>query len=185
VTRHLPAAFLAASAVGGLSNMTGVFFDTSWHRSFGRDTFFIWPHLCIFIGAFVVGVACFAAVITASAGWAAAYGGPVLRWRFLRLPTGFAIACIGILVALSAGPIDAYWHWLYGKDVLIWSFPHLLLHYGGAVAASGLLHRSLFVLAHYTQVPETRTADFYPLLVSLFLPVIFVAGVRAHLIVTS
>ena len=207
--RHLPAVFLAASAVGGLSIMTGVFFDTSWHRSLGRDTFFIWPHLCIFIGAFVVGVACFAAVITASFGWPHAYGGVVWHWRRLRFPAGFAMACVGILMTLSAGPIDAYWHWLYGKDVLIWSFPHLLLYYGGGVAASGLLlaaaaekgrgvfarrwlwfvtmtvivedllHRSLFVLAHYTQVPETRTADFYPLLVSLFLPVIFVAGVRA------
>ena len=209
MTRNLPAVFLAAAAVGGLSIMTGVFFDTSWHRSIGRDTFFIWPHLCIFIGAFVVGVASFSGVATASVGRAEAFGGTVLRLGPLRLPAGFAIACVGILVVLAAGPIDAYWHWLYGKDVLIWSFPHLLLYYGGGVAAVGLLlaaaaekgrgvfarrwlwlatmiviledlvHRSLFVLAHYTQVPETRTADFYPLLVSLFLPLIFVAGVRA------
>src|SRR2546428_2500337 len=209
MAQNLPAVFLAAAAVGGLSIMTGVFFDTSWHRSIGRDTFFIWPHLCIFIGAFVVGVASFPGVATATIGRAESYGCALLLLHPLRLPAGFAIACVGILVVLAAGPIDAYWHWLYGKDVLIWSFPHLLLYYGGGVAAVGLLlaaaaekgrgvfarqwlwlatmiviledlvHRSLFVLAHYTQVPETRTADFYPLLVSLFLPLIFVAGVRA------
>src|SRR3989442_13038966 len=107
---NLPAVFLAAAAVGGLSIMTGVFFDTSWHRSIGRDTFFIWPHLCIFIGAFVVGVASFSGVATASIGRAGASGGTVLRLGPLRFPAGFATPVVGILFVLAPRPLTPYWH---------------------------------------------------------------------------
>src|SRR5207247_596503 len=42
-----------------------------------------------------------------------------------------------------------------------------------------LLQRVHYGLAHYTQVPETRTADFYPMLVALSVPALLVIAARA------
>ena len=204
-----PNLLLATAIVGGACAMIGVFLDTAWHRSVGRDSFFILPHLFIYVGALAIGVSAFAGIAAASLGNASAFGGRVIARGRVRLPAGFSIASLGILTVLAAGPLDAFWHWMWGKDVLIWSVPHLQLHFGAAITAVGLLlavagqhghgvfrrrwlwhfamlavlvdlvHRALFVLAHYTMVPETRTPDFYPVLVSLFLPMVFVAAARA------
>src|SRR3989441_5942204 len=110
---------------------------------------------------------------------------------------------------MAAAPVDAWWHATFGKDVLIWSPPHLQLHLGAGVAAIGLLfavaaqrgrgalasawlwrgamlavlvdlvHRGHFILAHYTMLPHTRTPDLYPFLVALLAPVVLVAAARA------
>jgi hypothetical protein len=42
-----------------------------------------------------------------------------------------------------------------------------------------LIHRGLFVQAHYTMIPESRTPDFYPFLASLLLPMVLVAASRS------
>jgi len=48
-----------------------------------------------------------------------------------------------------------------------------------ALVIADLLQRVHYGLAHYTQVPETRTADFYPLLVALAVPALLVTAARA------
>src|SRR5206468_1418959 len=112
-------------------------------------------------------------------------------------------------VITAAAPVDAWWHDTFGKDVLIWSPPHLQLHLGAGIAAIGLLfavaaqrgrgalagawlwrgamlavlvdlvHRGHFILAHYTILDHARTPDLYPLLVAPLVPVALVPAARA------
>lgn len=187
--------------------MAGVFLDTAWHRTLGRDSFFLLPHLFVYAGGLGIWSAAVAAIAVATRGGDA--GGPTLSVGGLRLPLGFTLAALGVLTVGAAAPVDIWWHSRYGKDALIWSFPHLMGHFGAGLAAVGLLfavagraghgwfararvwraamllivvdlvHRALFVLAHYTMVPATRTPDFYPFLASLTLPLVLVTAARA------
>src|SRR5438132_1359547 len=209
VTGSFPAVAIAVAIVSGAAGMVGVYLDTAWHRTVGRDSFFIPPHVFIYCGGLGVLGAALASVARATLGRAEDFGGPILRLRRLRLPLGFAVTALGIFVIMAAAPVDAWWHNTFGKDVLIWSPPHLQLHLGAGIAALGLLfavaaqrgrgalarpwlwrcailailvdlvHRGHFVLAHYTMLPHARTPDLYPFLVALLAPVVLVAAARA------
>ncbi len=198
---------VAALAAGGVG-MAGVFLDTAWHRTIGRDSFFVLPHLFIYLGGLGIWTASLLAIVHASRGGGRAFGGPILRWGRARVPFGFGLAILGVLTVGAAAPVDVWWHWMYGKDALIWSFSHLMGHFGAGITAIGLLfvvaaqrgrgwfgrpapwrvalllvfmdlvHRGLFVQAHYTMIPESRTPDFYPFLSALLLPMVLVAATR-------
>jgi hypothetical protein len=200
---------IALAIVSGAAGMVGVYLDTAWHRTIGRDSFFIVPHLFIYGGGLGVWAAALGAIAHATLGRGDEFGGSIVRLARLRLPLGFAITAFGILVILAAAPVDAWWHNTFGKDVLIWSPPHLQLHLGAGIAAIGLLfavaaqrgrgalarpslwrgamlavlvdlvHRGHFTLAHYTMLSHTRTPDLYPFLVALTAPVVLVAAARA------
>ncbi|PYN29719.1 MAG: hypothetical protein DMD98_20715 [Candidatus Rokuibacteriota bacterium] len=205
----VPDVALALAIVSGAAGMVGVYLDTAWHRTVGRDSFFILPHVFIYCGGLGVWAGALASVARATFGHADEFGGPVYRWGPLRLPFGFTLTALGILMILAAAPVDAWWHNTFGKDALIWSPPHLQLHCGAGIAALGLLfaaaaqhgrgalgrpwlwraamlailvdlvHRGHFVLAHYTMLPHTRTPDLYPFLVALLAPFVLVAAARA------
>lgn len=189
--------------------MWGVYFDTAWHRTIGRDSFWALPHLFIYGGGFLVWVADVAAIVLATRGRLADLGGIVLHAGPLRLPLGFALSALGTAVIVLAVPTDLTWHAVFGKDLLIWSPPHLQGVVGGALGALGilfaiagqkgrgpfrrlglwrfamllplvdLLHYVHWSLAHYTIFPWTRTPDFYPYIVALTVPMTVVAGARA------
>ena len=207
--RRLPDLAIATAIVSGAVGMAGVFLDTAWHRTLGRDSLFILPHLFIYSGGLGIWAASVACVTAATLGGAGDFGGAILAVGRLRIPAGFGIAALGVLIVGAAAPVDVWWHWLYGKDALIWSFSHLMGHFGAGVTAIGLLfavggqagrgvfrrrwlwrlvmlavfvdliHRALFVQAHYTMIPESRTPDLYPYLASLLLPLVLVAAARA------
>jgi len=189
--------------------MWGVYFDTAWHRTVGRDTFFSLPHLFIYGAGFLVWVACVGAVVLATRGRLRDLGGIVLRAGPVRLPLGFALCGLGTAIIVLAVPADLTWHAVFGKDLLIWSPPHLQGVVGGAIGALGilfavaaqkgrgalaspgrwrlvmllpfvdLLHYVHWSLAHYTMFPWTRTPDFYPYIVALTVPMLVVAAARA------
>ncbi len=189
--------------------MIGVYLDTAWHRTVGRDSFFILPHLFIYGGGLGIWAAALACIARATLGRGDEFGGPVLGLGRLRLPLGFALTAAGIVVIMAAAPVDAWWHNTFGKDVLIWSPPHLQLHLGAGITAIGLLfavaaqrgrgvlarpwlwqgamlgvlvdlvHRGHFVLAHYTMLAHARTPDLYPFLVAMLAPFVLTAAARA------
>jgi hypothetical protein len=195
--------------VAGALAMWGVYFDTAWHRTVGRDTFFSLPHLFIYGGGALVWVACVTAITLASRRRLDHLGGIVLRAGPVRLPLGFAISALGTGIIVLAVPTDLTWHAVFGKDLLIWSPPHLQGVVGGALGALGvgfaiagqrgrgpfrrawlwrvamllplvdMLHYVHWSLAHYTIFPWTRTPDFYPYVVALTVPIILVAAARA------
>jgi len=157
----------------------------------------------------LVWIACVAAITLETRGRLADLGGTVLRAGPVRLPLGFAIAALGTAIIVLAVPTDLTWHAVFGKDLLIWSPPHLQGVVGGAIGGLGvvfaiagqkgrgplaredvwyvamllplvdLLHYVHWSLAHYTIFPWTRTPDFYPYLVALTVPMVFVAAARA------
>ncbi|HBH00826.1 MAG: hypothetical protein A2X36_02085 [Elusimicrobia bacterium GWA2_69_24] len=202
------AGLVVLGLVSGAAGMVGVYLDTAWHRSVGRDSFFILPHLFIYGGGLGVLAAALGGIALATR-TPGAVGGPVWRLGRLHLPAGFSVTALGIGVIMAAAPVDAWWHATFGKDVLIWSPPHLQLHLGAGITALGLLfavaaergrgvfarpwlwraamlavlvdlvHRGHFVLAHYTMLAHSRTPDLYPFLVALLAPVVLVAAARA------
>lgn len=199
---------LAAAYVGGAIGMWGTFYDTAWHRTLARDTFWSLPHLFMYGGGVVVWLAVTTALVLASREMLPDLGGPVGRLGPVRLPFGFALATLGVLIVIFAAPVDIWYHGYFGKDVLIWSPPHMQAVVGGIVAASGLLfaaaaqcgrgalrhpalwmlavllpavhviHLAHYALAHYTMTPWTRTPDFYPLLMAIMFPALLVALAR-------
>jgi hypothetical protein len=71
-----PASVLAVAYIGGAVGMWGTFYDTAWHRTVGRDTFWSLPHLFIYGGGALVWLAVCVAGALMSRGRLADVGGP-------------------------------------------------------------------------------------------------------------
>jgi hypothetical protein len=186
---------LVVGLIGTLLSWFGSGWDVSWHRVFGRDTFWSTPHLFIYTGVTLWGVAALIATGTAMAG--RPIRGRALVLGPLRAELGLALLGVGALVTILAGPFDNLWHSLFGRDVDIWSPPHLAGIAGGAIGLLGWLAAtapgvfpiddrlrrllrlftlgnmcavSVFALNFYYITSVTREALFYPLSVAALLP---------------
>lgn len=207
LSRDPAGTLILAAMITGVSGTFGGFFDTAWHRTVGRDSFFVLPHLLIYGAVVAMDLAVLAAAILASR-QSSAFAGPRIRLRRLSLPIGFAIMGLGALTVMASAGVDEWYHRAYGKDVLIWSPPHLMAHGGALIIATGLLfaaaaqrergwfrspilhrtvllllfveltQRMLFLLAHYTMIPESRTPDYYPFLVAVLIVPLLIASAR-------
>lgn len=119
--------------------VVGVVWDISWHQSIGRDAFFSPPHVAIYVGGMVAGLACGWVVLRSSFGGGGA-AATVTFWRIFRGPLGAWIAIWGAVAMLTSAPFDDWWHNAYGLDVKILSPPHALLAAGiGAINVGALL----------------------------------------------
>jgi hypothetical protein len=185
-------ALLAVSAVMGVAGGT---WDAAWHVTLLRETFWTPPHLLLYSGtALALGAALFGAAIP----WLTGTG----DWR--RAP-GFAVAAAGAAIVIAAAPLDDFWHRTFGRDVDVWSFPHLVALAGGAAINIGaalackqrlrgghslwvraaqllfltaLLWVSMFALNWYTLVlARVRDSLQYPVLAS-FLAVAVMVAIR-------
>jgi hypothetical protein len=173
----------------------GAAWDVSWHRVVGRDTFWSLPHLFLYGGVILWGVSALIATATAMAG--RPVRGRVLQVGPLRAELGLALVGLGALVVIVSGPFDEAWHRMYGRDVDIWSPPHIagvagstLAFVGWGVAfAPGVFtipdwarrwSRALmlanvcgvlvFGMNFYYITATTREAFFYPLAVAVAIP---------------
>ncbi|HBH00825.1 MAG: hypothetical protein A2X36_02090 [Elusimicrobia bacterium GWA2_69_24] len=191
-----PVTLALALALGaGWFGFPGLLWDVAWHRSIGRDTFFSPPHALMYTGVAVNGLV---------AAWAVLWG----RRRH-GAPAAFALGAVGFLLALAGAALDEWWHGHVGKDVNLWSPPHLVGLAGTVLIAVGLMlalaahtryargpgwlvprvillfgfadlvHKAMVALDHYTLDPWGRTPDFYPFLLALLLPAVFLTAVRA------
>ena len=48
---------MAAVIIGSVTALFGAYWDEGWHTDFGRDTFWIPPHIVLYAGIALVGVA--------------------------------------------------------------------------------------------------------------------------------
>src|SRR2546430_7227966 len=128
---------LIVGLTGTLLSWFGSGWDVSWHRLFGRDAFWSTPHLFIYVGVALWGMAALIASATAMAG--RPIRGRALVLGPLRAELGLALIGVGALITILAGPFDNLWHSIFGRDVDIWSPPHPAGVAGGAVGLLGWL----------------------------------------------
>jgi hypothetical protein len=122
---------VAAVVFASLSVQIGVIWDISWHQSIGRDTLFSPPHLAIYLGGIVAGLACGYLVLrTTFAGSVAERAASVSFWRFFRGPLAAWVCIWGAIAMITSAPFDDWWHNAYGLDVKILSPPHAVLAAG-------------------------------------------------------
>jgi hypothetical protein len=118
----------AAAAV--TSAYVGGYWDISWHRSIGRDTFWSPPHLAIYACGVLAGLAAAYLIFTTTFGKAAPLRPASVRiWGFSG-PIGAFVCAWGGVAMLASAPFDDWWHNAYGLDVKIISPPHMVLAAG-------------------------------------------------------
>lgn len=122
--------FIYAVLFGSTSIIIGLQWDISWHMTIGRDTFWSPPHLAIYLGGVVAGLA---------SGWMVLRttfaGGPTLQAESIRLwgfrgPLGAFVGIWGAFAMVTSAPFDDWWHNTYGLDTKILSPPHMVLAVG-------------------------------------------------------
>ena len=197
MTRRVdPVTLALALALGaGWFGFPGLLWDVAWHRTIGRDSFLSPPHVLMYTGVAANGLV---------SAWALAWG----RRRY-GAPAALSLSGAGFLLAVAGAALDEWWHVNVGKDVNLWSPPHLVGLAGTVLIALGLvfavaahtrfarthrwwaprvillfcladlIHKSMVALDHYTLDAWGRTPDFYPFLLALFLPAILVTATRA------
>jgi len=142
--------------IGGGVALLGTFWDDAWQTDRGRDSFTIPPHLLLYGGVLLVGVA----IVF----WALLVFRRERSMRAVFTHPPLALALVGDAVTLAAAPIDNTWHVAFGRDAVLWSPPHLL----GIV---GLLAVASSMLLAVSQMPEHRRSRLLALVGALVLSV--------------
>jgi hypothetical protein len=122
--------FLWCSALAVTSAYVGGYWDISWHRSIGRDSFWTPPHLAIYACGLLAGVSAGYLIISTTFGRSSLLHDVGIRIWGLRGPLGAFISAWGGLAMLASAPFDDWWHNAYGLDVRIVSPPHMVLAAG-------------------------------------------------------
>ncbi|SDZ44262.1 hypothetical protein SAMN05421504_11725 [Amycolatopsis xylanica] len=125
----------AASFVlaGTLLSLTGLTWDIQWHDDVGPDTFFTLPHLFLYSGSAVAGIASLIVVLRTTAATRKGkqvdpmVGGRAVGvfGRTFAAPVGYLVSGTGAAMFLLYGLWDQWWHSLYGFDAVISSPPHI------------------------------------------------------------
>ena len=116
-----------AALLGILLSFFGLSWDIQWHADVGPDTFWTLPHLFVYSGSALTGLACLSVSLISSGRFGRQPDPtwiPVLGGRF-HAPIGFVVAGLGALGFLLFGLFDQWWHLIYGFDVSISSPPHV------------------------------------------------------------
>src|SRR6186997_3154282 len=122
--------YLWCAALAVTSAYVGGYWDISWHRSIGRDTFWSAPHMAIYACGVLAGIAAGYLILTATFGRGGALQDVSVRIWGLKGPLGAFISAWGGVAMLASAPFDDWWHNAYGLDVKIISPPHMVLAAG-------------------------------------------------------
>ncbi|WP_329052818.1 hypothetical protein OG738_09070 [Amycolatopsis sp. NBC_01488] len=135
VAKQARTGLLPANVVlgGSLLSLVGLTWDIQWHSDVGPDTFFTLPHLFLYAGSAVVGLASLAVVLLTTAARRAGrpvdqrVGGRVVNvfGKTFAAPLGYLVSGVGAATFLLYGLWDQWWHGLYGFDAVIDSPPHI------------------------------------------------------------
>jgi hypothetical protein len=130
ITRSSIPWYLWCSTAAVTSAYIGGYWDISWHRSIGRDSFWSPPHLFIYGCGVLAGIAAAYLILTTTFGPRAPLRTASVRiWGF-SAPLGAFICAWGGIAMLTSAPFDDWWHNAYGLDVQIVSPPHMVLAAG-------------------------------------------------------
>ena len=122
--------YLWCSALAVTAAYVGGYWDISWHRSIGRDTFWSPPHMAIYACGVLAGLSSGYLILTTTFGRNAPLRDVSVRiWGFVG-PLGAFMSAWGGVAMLTSAPFDDWWHNAYGLDVKIISPPHMVLAAG-------------------------------------------------------
>jgi hypothetical protein len=122
--------YLWCSALAVTAAYVGGYWDISWHRSIGRDTFWSPPHMAIYACGVLAGLSSGYLILTTTFGRNAPLRDVSVRiWGFVG-PLGAFLSAWGGVAMLASAPFDDWWHNAYGLDVKIISPPHMVLAAG-------------------------------------------------------
>jgi hypothetical protein len=134
-TRTVPRGLVPASLVlgGTLISLIGLTWDIQWHSDVGPDTFFTMPHLFLYAGSAISGLASLVVVLMTTANAKRdkdidpIVGGRAVGvfGRTFAAPVGYLMSGTGAALFLVYGLWDQWWHGLYGFDAVIDSPPHI------------------------------------------------------------
>ncbi len=122
--------YLWCAALAVTSAYVGGYWDISWHRSIGRDTFWSAPHMAIYACGVLAGITAGYLIFSTTFGKNAELKDVSVRIWGLRGPLGAFICAWGGFAMLASAPFDDWWHNAYGLDVRIISPPHMVLAAG-------------------------------------------------------
>ena len=122
--------FLWCSALAVTSAYVGGYWDISWHRSIGRDSFWSAPHLAIYACGVLAGISSAYLIFTTTFGRTTPLRDASVRIWGLSGPLGAFLSAWGGAAMLVSAPFDDWWHSAYGLDVRIVSPPHMVLAAG-------------------------------------------------------
>ena len=150
--------------VGAFLQVAGANWDVSSHILGIVDSFFTPSHLVLYLGILLVLLAGFLGV------WFERQTDAKLRPFF----TGFRVAFAGSLIQLVAGPLDLWWHSVYGFDPFLFTPTHSMLIVGLALGGVGMAVGTLRLMQRNNE--GTRLLKFLAALIlgTLWLDVNFV-----------
>ena len=122
--------YLWCAAAAVTSAYIGGYWDISWHRSIGRDSFWSPPHMAIYACGVLAGLASAYLILTTTFSTQAELRRVSVRIWGLEAPIGAFICAWGGVAMLASAPFDDWWHNAYGLDVKIISPPHMVLAAG-------------------------------------------------------
>ncbi len=122
--------YLWCAALAVTSAFVGGYWDISWHRSIGRDSFLSAPHLAIYACGILAGISSSYLIFSTTFGRNKALKDVSVRIWGLSGPLGAFISAWGGVAMLASAPFDDWWHNAYGLDVRIISPPHMVLAAG-------------------------------------------------------
>ncbi len=138
----------------------GIPWDIAWHRSIGRDTFWIAPHLLIYSCGLLAALSCGYLILYTTFGRSAAMKSVSVKVLGFSAPLGAFIAAWGGIAMLTSAPFDDWWHSAYGLDVQILSPPHTLLFLGLQIIMLGVF---VLVLGEMNRADDGQTTRFLTL----------------------
>src|SRR3989338_1036847 len=141
---------------GTLLGVCGTYWDIQYHIDFGRDSFWINPHLMVYGGVVLV------------------FAGSLLGlWNVRkiadkklrrRLSWAVGVIFVAVISQILAAPIDDLWHRIFGLDITVWSPPHVLLLLTGFLIALSFIYFQRLYL-HVTRLDRVGrfTSDEFKL----------------------
>ena len=155
--------YLWCAALAVTSAFVGGYWDISWHRSIGRDTFWSAPHMAIYACGILAGISSGYLIFSTTFGRNPALKDVSVRIWGLSGPLGAFISAWGGVAMLASAPFDDWWHNAYGLDVRIISPPHMVLAAGffGIELGTVMLMLAFMNRAHERARPSLERLFLY------------------------
>jgi hypothetical protein len=131
--------------LGTAITTVAISWDIQWHHAVGPDTFFTLPHLFLYSGSALSGVASLVMVLMATSAQRAGrpmprtVGGTPVRvfGGAFTAPLGYLVTGIGAASFLLYGLLDLVWHGIYGFDAVLNTPSHVALFLSISVTMVG------------------------------------------------